>query len=189
MYLYPNKDYQMYDKIHLVPFAEYDLMPYILHPLGQLNLNIDRGIFMGGDNYVKFNYEKITFSNLICYESSLPRYARRFIKDGANYLMVQANDGWLGKSAGPYQHFELARLRAIANRVPIVRSGNTGISGIIMSNGVVKKKIPLGEQVVFKEKIILGGAGSFYTKYGDVFASLCFVILLFINPVLLCLKK
>ena len=42
MYLYPNKDYQMYDKIHLVPFAEYDLMPYILHPLGQLNLNIDR---------------------------------------------------------------------------------------------------------------------------------------------------
>ena len=54
---------------------------------------------------------------------------------------------------------------------------------------LVKKKIPLGEQVVFKEKIILGGAGSFYTKYGDVFASLCFVILLFINPVLLCLKK
>ena len=103
--------------------------------------------------------------------------------------MVQANDGWLGKSAGPYQHFELARLRAIENRVPIVRSGNTGISGIIMSNGVVKKKIPLGEQVVFKEKIILGGAGSFYTKYGDVFASLCFVILLFINPILLCLKK
>ena len=59
----------------------------------------------------------------------------------------------------------------------------------IDSNGKVKKKIPLGEQVVFKEKIILGGAGSFYTKYGDVFASLCFVILLFINPVLLCLKK
>tara|TARA_B100000003_G_scaffold70000_1_gene62734 strand:+ start:2252 stop:3760 length:1509 start_codon:yes stop_codon:yes gene_type:complete len=189
MYLYPNKDYQMYDKIHLVPFAEYDLMPYILHPLGQLNLNIDRGIFMGGDNYVKFSYEKVTFSNLICYESSLPRYARRFIKDGSNFLMVQANDGWLGKSAGPYQHFELARLRAIENRVPIVRSGNTGISGIIMSNGEVKKKIPLGEQVVFKEKIILGEAGSFYTKYGDVFASLCFVILLFINPVLLCLKK
>ena len=102
--------------------------------------------------------------------------------------MVQANDGWLGKSAGPYQHFELARLRAIENRVPIVRSGNTGISGIIMSNGEVKKKIPLGEQVVFKEKIILGEAGSFYTKYGDVFASLCFVILLFVNPVLLCLK-
>ena len=84
---------------------------------------------------------------------------------------------------------ELARLRAIENRVPIVRSGNTGISGIIMSNGVVKKRIPLGEQAVFKEKIILGESGSFYTKYGDVFASLCFVILLFINPVLLCLKK
>ena len=189
MYLAPNEDYKMYDKIHLVPFAEYDLMPYILHPLGQLNLNIDRGIFMGGDNYAKFSYDKISFSNLICYESSLPRYARRFIKDGAKFLMIQANDGWLGKSAGPYQHFELARLRAIENRVPIVRSGNTGISGIIMRNGLVKKKVPLGEQSVFKEKITLGDAGSFYTKYGDVFASLCFVILLFVGPILSCIKK
>ena len=189
MYLFPNEDYKMYDKIHLVPFAEYDLMPYILHPLGQLNLNIDRGIFMGGDKYVKFSYDKVRFSNLICYESSLPRYARRFIKDGAKFLMIQANDGWLGKSAGPYQHFELARLRAIENRVPIVRSGNTGISGIIMRNGLVKKKVPLGKQSVFKEKITLGDAGSFYTKYGDVFASLCFVILLFVGPVLSCIKK
>ena len=189
MYLVPNKDYKMYDKIHLVPFAEYDLMPYILHPLGQLNLNIDRGIFMGGDNYTKFSYDKISFSNLICYESSLPRYARRFIKDGAKFLMIQANDGWLGKSAGPYQHFELARLRAIENRVPIVRSGNTGISGIIMRNGLVKKKVPLGVQSVFKEKITLGDAGSFYTKYGDVFASLCFVILLLVGPILSCIKK
>ena len=189
MYLVPNEDYKMYDKIHLVPFAEYDLMPYILHPLGQLNLNIDRGIFMGGDNYAKFSYDKISFSNLICYESSLPRYARRFIKDGAKFLMIQANDGWLGNSAGPYQHFELARLRAIENRVTIVRSGNTGISRIIMRNGLVKKKVPLGEQSVFKEKITLGDAGSFYTKYGDVFASLCFVILLFLGPVLSCIKK
>ena len=103
--------------------------------------------------------------------------------------MIQANDGWLGKSAGPYQHFELARLRAIENRVPIVRSGNTGISGIIMRNGLVKKKVPLGVQSVFKEKITLGDAGSFYTKYGDVFASLCFVILSFVGPILSCIKK
>jgi len=189
MYIQPNQDYEMYDKIHLVPFAEYDLMPYLLHPLGELNLNIDRGIFIGGDEYTTFKIKNINFSNLICYESSLPRYARRFVKKGAKILMIQANDGWLGNSAGPYQHFEHARLRAIENRIPVVRAGNTGISGVILASGKVKRKIPLGQQAVFKENIALGKSGTFYTKYGDVFASLCFVIFLFIGPVLSCIKK
>jgi len=189
MYIQPNQDYVMYDKIHLVPFAEYDLMPYLLHPLGELNLNIDRGMFMGGDDYTTFKFGNIKFSNLICYESSLPRYARRFVNKGAAILMIQANDGWLGNSAGPYQHFEHARLRAIENRIPVVRSGNTGISGVILPSGKVKREIPLGEQVVFKENIVLGKSGTFYTKYGDVFASLCFVIFLFIGPVFSCIKK
>lgn len=189
MYLSPGKNYLMYDKIHLVPFAEYDLVPWLLHPLDELNLNIDRGLFMGGVSYTLFNHKDINFSNLICYESTLPRYARKFIKNGAEFLMIQANDGWLGESAGPYQHFENARLRAIENRVPVVRSGNTGISGVILPNGKVKKKISLGRQVVFKESIVLGGKGSFYSKYGDVFASLCFVISLFIGFIVSCIKK
>tara|TARA_B100001758_G_scaffold70994_1_gene59836 strand:- start:518 stop:1363 length:846 start_codon:yes stop_codon:yes gene_type:complete len=189
MYISPGKNYLMYDKIHLVPFAEYDLVPWLLHPLGELNLNIDRGIFMGGVSYTLFSHKGINFSNLICYESTLPRYARKFIKNGAKFLMIQANDGWLGESAGPYQHFENARLRAIENRVSVVRSGNTGISGVILPNGKVKKKISLGEQVVFKESIVLGSVGSIYSKYGDVFASLCFVISLFIGFVVSCIKK
>ena len=189
IYITPEQDFMMYDKIHLVPFAEYDLMPSLLHPLGELNLNIDRGVFMGGDDYKIFNYNNVKFSNLICYESSLPRYARRFVNKGSEFLMIQANDGWLGKSAGPYQHFEHARLRAIENRVPVVRSGNTGISGVILPNGKVKRKIPLGEQTVFQESIMVGNPRSFYTKYGDVFASLSFVIFLYIGPVLSCIKK
>ena len=59
------------------------------------------------------------------------KLVRGFVKNGAQFITIQANDGWLGKSAGPYQHFELARLRAIENRVPIVRCANTGISGVI----------------------------------------------------------
>ena len=101
--------------------------------------------------------------------------------------MVQANDGWLGKSAGPYQHFELARLRAIENRVFIVRSSNTGISGVISPNGKVLKKIPLGVQSVFVEKIDLVNRRSYYSIYGDLFAKICIGILftiLFIRCVL-----
>ena len=147
-----------------------------------------RDSFKGGKNYKVFELQDVKFSGLICYESSLPRYARRFINSGAKFLMIQANDGWLGNSSGPYQHFEHARLRAIENRVPIVRAGNTGISGFISSTGDVKVRVPLDTQRVFISNIDLNKTGSFYSQYGDVFAAICFVTFLFIGPVLSCLK-
>ena len=188
MFLSPNSDFIMYEKIHLVPFAEYDLIPDIALPLDKLNLNINRGVFESGNKFTVFNYDNIMFSNLICYESSFPKYSRNFIKKGAELLMIQANDGWLGNSAGPYQHFELARLRAIENRVSVIRSGNTGISGIITPTGIVQKKIELNRQEVFSEKVLLYDEKTFYTKYGDIFAALCFVVFLFIGPVK-CIKR
>ena len=91
--------------------------------------------------------------------------------------MIEANDGWLGNTAGPYQHFELARLRAIENRVPVLRSANTGISGVIRADGTIQKKVSIGNQAVFIEQINVGGiTGSFFSRYGNVFAAFCFVI-------------
>ena len=188
MYLNPHENYLMYNKIHLVPFAEYDLIPTFLSPLKNLNLNINRGVFKKGEKYVNFKLKNLYFSDLICYESSFPRYARKFVKNGADFLLIQANDGWLGKSAGPYQHFAQAKLRAIENRVPIVRGGNTGISGVILPTGEVTKKTRLGEEIIIKEKLPLYNPGTFYTFYGDVFAVISFIIFLFLGPVN-CLRK
>ena len=188
MYLSPHENYGMYNKIHLVPFAEYDLVPAFLSPLENLNLNINRGVFKKGEEYVSFKLNSMNFSDLICYESSFPRYARKFVKNGADFLVVQANDGWLGKSAGPYQHFAQAKLRAIENRISIVRGGNTGISGVILPTGEVTKKTKLGDEIIIKEKLPLYNSGTFYTFYGDVFAVVSFVIFLFLGPVN-CLKK
>ena len=188
MLLKPHQSYDIYDKIHLVPFAEYDLMPELLHPLIDLNLNIDRGIFVGGDNYKVFKINGVNFSNLICYESSFSKYSRNFVINGAQFLMIQANDGWLGNSAGPYQHFEHAKLRSIENRIPIVRSGNTGISGAILPSGVVKEKVPIGKESVFSVNIPLGNNNSLYTRYGDFLAVMCFVIFIFIHQFSKCIK-
>ncbi len=188
MYLSPYKKYSMYNKIHLVPFAEYDLVPSFISPLKNLNLNINRGIFQKGKKYVSFKLNNLSFSDLICYESSFPRYARTFVKNGADFLLIQANDGWLGKSAGPYQHFAQAKLRAIENRVPIVRGGNTGISSVILPTGEVTTRTNLGEQIIFKEIVPIYNSGTFYTIYGDVFAVICFIIFLFLGPVD-CLRK
>ena len=180
MLLMPERKYELYSKIHLVPFAEYDLLPGIFHPLTKLNINIDRGNFKSGNDYKVFKYEKLIFSNLICYESSVPKVSRRFVSKGAEFLVIQANDGWLGSSFGPYQHFELARLRAIENRIPIVRSANTGISGIINFDGSIKTKVQLNEEKIIFESVGTNKNGSFYTKYGDIFAIINIVIILIV---------
>ena len=188
MYLSPHSEFSMYDKIHLVPFAEYDLIPSALSPLADLNLNINRGLFKKGENYARFRLKDLYFSNLICYESSFPRYARRFVANGADFLTIQANDGWLGTSAGPFQHFAQAKLRAIENRIPIVRGGNTGISGYVLPTGEVIKKTSLGKQEIIKEEFAIYKSGTFYSFYGDIFAVMSFIFFLFIGPVN-CLKE
>ena len=180
MFIVPQKKYELYSKIHLVPFAEYDLLPSIFHPLKKLNINIDRGNFKSGNNYKVFKYKKLLFSNLICYESSIPKVSRAFVSNGAEFLIIQANDGWLGSSFGPYQHFELARLRAIENRIPIVRCANTGISGIINFDGSVKTKVNLNEKKIIFESVSANKNGSIYTKYGDIFAIIISIISLIV---------
>ncbi len=183
LFMTPGGKYEIYSKIHLVPFAEYDLLPKFLHPLVNLNLNIDRGVFIGGNNYKIFEWKNIKFANLICYESSFARYSRKFTNQGAQILMIQANDGWLGTSSGPYQHFSSAILRAIENRVPVVRSGNTGISGVILPTGEVKQYKEIQSQSVFIEEIPINPHRSFYSRNGDFFPLICFVIFLFLGPV------
>tara|TARA_B100002052_G_scaffold263805_1_gene259235 strand:- start:206 stop:1708 length:1503 start_codon:yes stop_codon:yes gene_type:complete len=188
MWLTPNNDFQIYSKIHLVPFAEYDLFPSVFHPLTWLNINIDRGSFKAGKDYKLFNWKGISFSDIICYESSIPKIVREFVRMGSEFLIIQANDGWLGNSYGPYQHFELARLRAIENRIPILRCANTGISGIIRFDGTIQTKVGLNKQLIFQENINISKSGSIYSSYGDIFALICFLITLIIS-LLSCKKR
>ena len=65
---------------------------------------------------------------LICYESIFPQRSRAYRRDGADLILNITNDAWFGRTLAPYQHEAHLRLRAIENRVGIVRSANTGIS-------------------------------------------------------------
>ncbi|MDP6339209.1 MAG: apolipoprotein N-acyltransferase [Candidatus Marinimicrobia bacterium] len=167
---------KIYHKKFLVPFAEYIPMSENFPDLKKLNFG--QASFTAGKEFTTFHLDSILFSNMICYESSHPAVARGFVQNGARFLTIEANDAWLRNSSGVRQHFELARLRAVELRTGIVRSANTGISGLIHPSGKVENKVLFGDQGVFKGKVSLNRGLTFYARYGSVFAQMCFILTL-----------
>lgn len=131
-----------YDKHHLVPFGEFIPFRHIL-PLD--NIAGGHGDFARGPGPSTLSADDIPpFSPLICYEAIFPEEAT----DGtgkAKWLLNVTNDAWFGASSGPYQHLEMARLRAVETGLPLVRAANTGISALVDPYGRIIRRLPLGE--------------------------------------------
>ena len=83
------------------------------------------------------------------------------------WLLNLTNDGWFGPSAGPYQHFQEARVRAIEEGLPLVRAANTGISAVVDPVGRVIKSLPLGTEGVLDSALPQPLAPSLYAQVGD----------------------
>ncbi|MEM1315933.1 MAG: nitrilase-related carbon-nitrogen hydrolase, partial [Pseudomonadota bacterium] len=78
------------------------------------------------------------------------------------------NDAWFGASAGPWQHFHQARMRAIEQGLPVVRSANTGISAIIDAHGRVIAQVPLLEAGAAQAPLPPALAPTPYARFGDL---------------------
>src|SRR5207245_9675459 len=79
---------------------------------------------------------------LFCYDGVFPALTRRFVDGGADFLVNITNDAWYGRTSAPYQHLAQVTFRAIENRVPLVRSANTGISAFIDPDGRIRWLVP-----------------------------------------------
>jgi len=132
-----------YDKAHLVPFGEY--VPYRdILPIPQIaGMGIDFSHGPGAETIRTGGLPP--FSPLICYEAIFPN-AVVDRADPPHLLINVTNDGWYGNTAGPYQHFAIARVRAVEEGIPLVRAANTGISGIVDSYGRIQGHIGLGQR-------------------------------------------
>lgn len=133
-----------YAKAHLVPYGEYLPMRPLLEPLGLNRLvagTIDyqpgpgpRTLDLGehGKAGVQICYE-IVFSGAVADDADRP-----------DYIFNPSNDGWFG-TWGPPQHLGQARMRAIEEGLPVLRSTTTGISAVIDANGIVRGTVGLGK--------------------------------------------
>lgn len=166
----------VYHKMHLVPFGEYiPLKNSLFFFAGKLVRTI--GDFKAGSEYTVMQVRSATgktgLAAVICYEMIFPGLVRRFVNDGASVVTTITNDAWFGRSGAPYQHFSMAVLRAVENRVPVARAANTGISGFIDGKGRVMESSPLFTEAVLVRGLAPGRRRTFYTRYGDAFAWLC----------------
>jgi apolipoprotein N-acyltransferase len=161
-----------YDKIKLAPFGEY--IPFHSSFLFFLDKLVEGiGDFAAGTETTVFSLSSQKFGVLICFEGIFPDLARRFVANGSNLLVNITNDAWFGRSSAPYQHLVMEAVRAIENRVPLVRAANTGFSAVVSLDGQIRAQTSLYETTLLVEDLAWPQITSFYTQYGDVFAYAC----------------
>ena len=172
---------QVYNKMRLVPFSEKIPYDQILHVSDKIQLG--QSDFSNGEELTIFEMKKGKFATLICFESVYPALVRGFVNRGAEFLINITNDAWFGKTHGPFQHAQIAVFRAIENRIAIARCANTGVTMFIDPYGRVKKATKIFVRTIQVDKIPLkrtenawSNSRTFYSRYGDWFASLCCLI-------------
>lgn len=160
----------VYRKMHLVPFGEYVPFQRLLFFIGPLVEAVSA--FSPGTRVTMLPVEGHMVSTAICYEVTYPSQARQAVSNGSEMLTTITNDAWYGESSAPFQHFEMAVMRAIEQGRYLVRSANTGISGIVDPYGRVVIRTNLFETVAVVGEARFVQAKTVYATIGDLAAYL-----------------
>jgi len=174
-----------YDKVHLVPYGEYVPLKRFMPFIKKLTEGV--GDFVAGPGPIPLAVDGYKAGVLICYEAIFPVLARGSVLAGARLLVNITNDAWFGKTSAPYQHLDMSLLRAVENRVFLLRAANTGISAVIDPVGrPLKRSLLFTEDVLVADVGLKAGLKTIYTAYGDVFA---YISLLFSGFVILVMGR
>ena len=141
-----------YDKHHLVPFGEYMPLETWLRRLGVTQFVQFPGGFDAGVGSDILDIPGLPPAMaMVCYEAIFTNEwggVRGGDAQAARWMLNVTDDAWFGMTAGPYQHFAQARLRAVEWGLPLVRVANTGVSAIVDARGRIVKFASLGSETV-----------------------------------------
>jgi apolipoprotein N-acyltransferase len=168
-----------YDKIHLVPFGEYvpaRTLLFFAHKLTQSLSDTNRGEARKTFRLASTNGEAHRYGVFICYESVFADEIRQFARGGAEVLVNISDDGWYGDTSAPWQHLNMARMRAIENRRWILRDTNNGTTASIDPFGTVRQSIKRHETGVLPAEFGYNSELTFYTLHGDLLPAVCAIL-------------
>lgn len=168
----------LYHKIHLLPFGEYlPLQPLSGWVLDQLAIPL--GDFAaGGARQPLLRAGGHAFVATICYEDAFGELVARQAAE-AGYIVNMTNDAWFGDSAQPYQHLQMAQMRALETGRYLVRATNTGVTAFIGPDGAVKRQAPLFTTAAISDSVVPMRGATPYLQLGDsgAFAAIVLLVL------------
>jgi len=160
-----NESPAFYYKRHLVPFGEYvpfreqfgGILDFVGAPLGDFNAGTSARPLpaAGYDIGVSVCYE-VTFGAEVA--DALP---------AADLLLNVSNDAWFGRSLAPWQHLEMARMRALETGRPMLRATNTGVTALIDHRGRITASGPLFEPAVVTGEVRPRTGATPYVRWRD----------------------
>jgi apolipoprotein N-acyltransferase len=165
-----------YDKHHLVPFGEYmPLSDWI--PLRAIaGRQFDYSFGTGPQTLTVPGLPPV--SPMICYEAIFPGNVVD-ADERPGWLLNITNDGWFGQTAGPHQHFAIARARAVEEGLPLIRVAGTGISGVTDAYGRIWSRLGVDERGVIDTPLPVGLPATTYARTGDyVYFTIMLVLLI-----------
>ena len=167
-----------YRKQHLVPFTEYFPYEKELPWLYNLLLANDYKWWEVGEDATIFEYDGVKFSTPICFEDTFGYLNAEFVSKGAEMLLNLSNDFWSMSVQAELQHYQLAVFRAVENRVPLLRSTNSGITCLVLPDGSTHGVLDTFTQAwgVYEVPIYKDKTLTFYTRHPDLFGKLYVVL-------------
>ena len=145
-----------YRKQQLVPFGEYVPFSFVLRGLIDF-FDLPMSSFTpGSSEQAGFDTEKVYLIPAICYEIAFPNLIQNLSTKSADNgkpkaILTISNDTWFGESWGPLQHFQMAKMRAIENGLPVIRGTNNGLTALIDHYGQV-----LDQENRFEKAVLAG---------------------------------
>lgn len=166
-------DLATYRKHHLVIFGEtipfVDSIPLLKKIYEQQAGAEYNGSFTAGPSLNplphKLKGKDISIIPAVCFEDTVPRLTRKFVRSGPQIIVNLTNDGWFKESPAAAQHFANARFRAIELRRPMLRCANTGVTAAIDTIGST------AHPETGKPQILEDANGSHFTR-GSLLAEL-----------------
>lgn len=159
-----------YDKVHLLPFAEY----FPLQTIAILQRQFGRvRMFTPGEAPRLLASPLGPVAVAICFEGIFPSLVRSYMERGAGVLINLSNDSWLGSGTGAEQHLAMVVLRAVEHRTWVVRATTTGVSAIIDPFGRIVQRTRTFEEAILQHDIAALHVETVYERIGDSLAGLC----------------